>query len=63
LSLDYLGKGEWGKARECLDHIGLLSRKKDEGWFKYLQFRGDWEKMMGALKKEEVNEMLKDCWV
>ena len=63
LSLDYLGKGEWGKARECLDNIGLLSRKKDEGWSKYLQFRGDWEKMMGALKKEEVNELLKDCWV
>ncbi|MBM4350606.1 MAG: hypothetical protein FJ106_12060 [Deltaproteobacteria bacterium] len=63
LSLDYLGKGEWGKARECLDHIGLLSRKKDEGWSKYLQFRGDWEKMMGTLKKEEVNEILKDCWV
>jgi len=63
LSLDYLGKGEWGKAREFLDNIGLLSRKKDEGWSKYLQFRGDWEKMMGALKKEEVNEMLKDCWV
>jgi len=63
LSLDYLGKGEWGKARECLDLIGLLSRKKGEGWSKYLQFRGDWEKMMGALKKEEVNEILKDCWV
>jgi hypothetical protein len=63
LSLDYLGKGEWGKARECLDNIGLLSRKKDEGWSKYLQFRGDWEKIMGALKTEEVNEMLKDCWV
>jgi hypothetical protein len=63
LSLDYLGKGEWGKARKCLDNIGLLSRKKDEGWSKYLQFRGDWEKMMGALKKEEVNEILKDCWV
>jgi len=63
LSLDYLGKGEWGKARECLDNIGLLSRKKDKSWSKYLQFRGDWEKMMGALKKEEVNEMLKDCWV
>lgn len=63
LAFDYFSKGEWGKARSCLGNIGLLFRRKDKSWSKYLQFREHWAKVMEMLQGEEVKDILKDCWI
>jgi hypothetical protein len=46
LSLDYLMKGEWKKAGECISNINLFFVKSNEVWPRYLKFKEDWEKMM-----------------
>jgi len=63
LSLDYYRKGERKKAKSCLDNIGLLFRRKDRSWSKYLQFREHWAKVMDMLQGGRGEEILKDCWV
>jgi glycosyltransferase involved in cell wall biosynthesis len=63
LGLDYLVKGEWKKAKECMANIGLLLQEKNEGWLKYLKFRGDWEKAMEKIEKEGMDSILENCWV
>ena len=63
LSLDHLLRGEWEKAWKCIDNIQLLLRGGEGGWLKYLKFRTDWEMAMREIQKEELNPILKRCWV
>jgi hypothetical protein len=63
LSLDHLSRGEWEKAWKCIDNIQLLLRGGEGGWVKYLKFRADWEMVMREIQKEELNPILKRCWV
>ena len=63
LSLDYLGKKEWKRAKECLSNINLFFQERNGGWLKYLKFRSDWEMAMGKIQKEGMEELLKSCWV
>jgi hypothetical protein len=63
LGLDYLAKGEWNKARECLANIGLLFQEKQDGWLRYLRFREDWEKVTDILDKDGMEGVLEGCRV
>jgi glycosyltransferase involved in cell wall biosynthesis len=63
LSLDYLAKGNGKKAKECISNLNLFFKKRSEVWSRYLRFKADWERVMGKLPEEEVNEILKECWV
>jgi glycosyltransferase involved in cell wall biosynthesis len=63
LSFDYLWKEEWRRAMECLSNMGLLFQKRYGGWLKYLQFRGEWEKLMEKIEKEGMDILLENCWV
>jgi len=63
LSLDYLMRGEWEKAWKCINNIQLLLRGGEGGWLKYLKFRADWERVMEEVQKEELNPILKSCWL
>lgn len=63
LSLDYLGKKDWKRAKECMANIGLLFQEKNEGWLKYLRFKKDWEMVMEKIQKERMDEVLENCWI
>jgi hypothetical protein len=62
LGLDYLVKGEWKKAGQCVANMSFLFQWQ-EGWLKYLEFRRDWERVMGEIQRVEINEILKSCWI
>jgi len=63
LGLDYLAKREWKKAGECIANISLLFKERQEGWLKYLKFRADWERVMGEIRRDGMNEILEGCWI
>ena len=63
LSLDYMGRKDWKRAKECMANIGLLLQEKNEGWLKYLRFKRDWEMAMGKIQKEGMDELLESCWI
>jgi glycosyltransferase involved in cell wall biosynthesis len=63
LSFDYLGKGEWKRAKECLANMGLIFRGRGDAWSKYLRFRGAWERVMGEIERAGMNEILGNCWI
>jgi hypothetical protein len=56
-------RGEWEKAWKCINNIQLLLRGGEGGWLKYLKFRADWERVMEEVQKEELNPILKSCWL
>jgi hypothetical protein len=61
--LDYLGRKEWKRAKECIANLSLIFQEGKGGWLKYLKFRGDWEMAMGNIHKEGMDELLESCWV
>lgn len=63
LCIDYMVKIDLKRAKECLANIGLLFRKKDEVWMKYLRFKRDWEILMGKIRQEGMDDILKNCWI
>jgi len=63
LGLDYLGRGEWQKAWESTGNLRLFFKEKHGGWFNYLRFRTDWERVMSDIQKEGLNKLLEFCWV
>ncbi len=64
LSLDYMAKKDWKRAKECMaTNIGLLLREKHEGWLEYLRFKRDWERVMEKIPGEGMDELLESCWV
>ena len=63
LSLDYLIRGEWGKAGECLANLQLIFERRGGGWLRYLKFRADWERVMVDIQKEGLGGILESCWV
>lgn len=63
LSVDHLRRGEWEKAWKSAGNIRLLLRGGEGGWLKYLQFRADWESVMGEIEKGGLNPILERCWV
>ena len=63
LGLDYLTKGEWDKAGQCIANISLFFRKEHDGWLNFLRFKEDWEKVADLLDKEGMDGVLEDCWV
>lgn len=63
LTFNYLGRGEWKTARECLTQISLLLQKKDGGGLSYSIFRADWERVMKEVQGNWMVEILKSCWV
>jgi len=63
LGLDYLGRGEWQKAWESTGNLRLFFKEKHGGWFDYLRFRTDWERVMSEIQKEGLNKLLEFCWV
>jgi hypothetical protein len=63
LSLDYLAKGNWKKAGECISNITFFFQKRSEVRPRYLRFKADWERVMGKLQEEGMNEILKECQV
>jgi hypothetical protein len=63
LGLDYLSKGEWSKAGECIANIGLLFQGERDGWLKYLRFKEDWEKVTDILDKNGMDGVLEGCRV
>jgi hypothetical protein len=63
LSLDHLMRGEGEKAWKCIDNIQLLLKGGEGGWLNYLNFRADWEVVMGEIQKEGLNPILERCWV
>jgi glycosyltransferase involved in cell wall biosynthesis len=63
LSLDYLGKKEWKRAKECLSNINLFFQERNGGWLGYLKFRADWERAMVEIQRAGINEILRNCWI
>jgi len=63
LGLDYLGKGQWRKAGECMKNLQLFFHTEDGGWVKYLRFRADWERAMEIIQREGMDELLEGCWI
>ncbi len=63
LTFNYLGKGEWKTAMQCLGHLSLLFQKKDGGGSSYSSFRADWERVMKEVQGNWMVEILKSCWV
>jgi len=63
LSLDYLSKKEWKKAKDCLSNIDLFFQERHGGWLRYLKFRSNWEMAMGKIQEEGMDELLESCWV
>ena len=63
LSLDYLGRKEWRKGKECIANLNLIFQKRNEGWLNYLRFRRDWEMMTKEIRTQGMNDILKGCWV
>ncbi len=63
LSLDYLGRKEWRKAKESFANLNSIFQKRNEGWLNYLRFRRDWEMMMKEIRTQGMNDILKCCWV
>jgi glycosyltransferase involved in cell wall biosynthesis len=63
LSLDYSLRGEWARAEECLSHMNLLFKRKKEIWPRYLEFKADWERVMGDIQKEGMKEIVEECWL
>ncbi len=63
LSLDYLWKKEWEKAKEGVANLRFIFREKNEGWLPYLTFRADWEKAMTDIQRDGMNEMIEQCWI
>jgi hypothetical protein len=63
LTLDYLAKGEWSKAGECVANIGLLFRREQDGWLKYSRFKEDWEKVTDLIDQEGMGGVLEGCRV
>ena len=63
LSLNYLVKGEWKRAKGCFSHLNLFFQKRDGIWLKYLKFKADWERVMKTIQEEGMSEILKDCWI
>ena len=63
LSMDYLRKREWKRAKECIANIKLFIQEKNEGWLKYLKFRADWQRVMEEIRREGISEILKECWI
>ena len=63
LTFNYLGKGEWKTAKECLAHLSLLFQKKNGGGLNYSIFRADWERVMREVQENWMVEILKSCWV
>jgi glycosyltransferase involved in cell wall biosynthesis len=63
LSLDYLGRKEWKKAKRCIANLNSIFQKRNEGWLNYLRFRRDWEMMMKEIRTQGMNDILKGCWV
>ena len=63
LALDYLIRGEWVKAGECLANLRLIFERRSGGWLRYLRFRADWERVMGDIQKEGLGGILESCWV
>jgi glycosyltransferase involved in cell wall biosynthesis len=61
LSLDHLARGDWKAAGKSLENLSLLFQTKEGGWGKYSAFKAGWEKVMGHLQKEGLNEILGDC--
>ena len=63
LGLDYLVKGEWKRAKESISNINLFFQRGSGAWKRYLEFKADWERVMGKVQEEGINEILKECWV
>jgi hypothetical protein len=63
ISLDYLWRREWKRARECLSNINLFFQERNGGWLKYLKFRRDWERAMVEIQRAGMNEILTNCWI
>jgi len=63
LSLDYLARREWKRAKECLTHMSLLFQVRNGGSLNYLKFRTDWERVMEEVQGNWMVEILKSCWV
>jgi len=63
LGLDYLWRNEWKRAKECIGNVKIIFQKRDEGLLNYLKFRRDWETMMKQIQTQEMNEILKGCWI
>ncbi|NWG01831.1 MAG: hypothetical protein HXY44_03110 [Syntrophaceae bacterium] len=61
LSLDYIRRRHWIKAKQCIGNIGLLLQEREKGWLKYLRFKRDWEMVMGKIRKEGMDELLESC--
>ena len=61
LSLDYSLRGEWTRAGECLSHMNLLFQRKKEVWPRYLEFKADWERVMGDIQREGMKEIVEEC--
>ncbi len=63
LSLDFMRKQEWKRARECLGYLRLLFRKRGGEWPRYLAFHEDWGWMMNKMEEEKPEKLLESCWV
>jgi hypothetical protein len=63
ISLDYLWRREWKRAKECLSNINLFFQERNGGWLKYLKFRRDWERAMETIQQEGADELLENCWI
>jgi len=62
LSLDDLIKGEWKKAGQCIANMRLFFQRQT-GWSNYLEFRRDWERVMGEVQRAGIDEISGSCWV
>lgn len=63
LSLDYLRRREYEKAKGCMANLSLFFQEKEEKWLRYLKFKEDWERVMEEIKRTGMNEILKECWI
>lgn len=62
LSLDYMGRKDWRRAKEGLMNIGFLFQKKKAGPLDYLRFKKEWERVMERVQKEGMGDFLENCW-
>lgn len=63
LSLDYLWKRRFAKAREVLSNLPFIFQKRSEDWSNYLRFKKEWQMVMKIISEGGIEELLRDCWI
>jgi hypothetical protein len=63
LGMDYLAKGAWTEAKQCVENLEILFRKGNGAWTRFLRFRTYWQRAMDEIRREPFHDVLRQGWV